>query len=95
MIYKYGGGVRGKKYVTIMLGFLMGAMSLGLGFFMDAGLTGGTATPSLGPIIVFEVLGAIFCECVTSIRCVLTTAGWPTVPISRSCRTATRTTTVS
>ncbi|KZV93273.1 nitrate transporter [Exidia glandulosa HHB12029] len=50
-------GVAGKKYLTLLCGFLRGVFSLGLGLYLERG-----SHPSLDVVVVFIVIIAIFNE---------------------------------
>lgn len=54
-------GVKGKKYITVVLGFLQGAMSLAFGLYSHAKYSQGQR-PSVGITMLLMVLMGIFCE---------------------------------
>ncbi|PVF95348.1 nitrate transporter [Serendipita vermifera] len=60
VIYRRFGTV-GKKYLTLACGFLQGAMSLGMGIYIEKKVQSGHS-PSLAIVMVFIVLIAIFNE---------------------------------
>lgn len=54
-------GVKGKKYITIALGFLQGAMALTFGLYALAKYNEGER-PTVGVTMALVVLMGIFCE---------------------------------